>query len=715
VPVDDVPSVPVIPVPLSEIDRTPAPVSTTGETSSIALSDIDTIPDNVSTDLVPVGTGTRAGSQRLIGATGVQGPAGPPGPQGATGSGGGGGIGATGATGVAGLTGATGETGLTGATGAAGTAGSQGQAGATGASGGIGATGATGIFSGNLTANINGQGFDISNVANISATGTITAGNISAPSGIGGNGQILFNENGVIGISSGSFNFNEGTQTLYVKVGSFSGNADGTDALYVGAPGFTFLGSDIMVQATGNVPSYSQVNFQNINPSPLASGDYIITADNGTDTTHFIDLGITSSNWDGNEVNSLGNSVGPNSGYLYVQDGNLAIGTRTGNSNHVWTFTDTGNLLAVGNLVGITPNNSGYLQWVGNSSGDGIGFTTLQLVPDSTLGTEQRIIVDPTGPNHIHLRAGGPQDDSPAQLYLGGENSHFKVDNGLNPNVYASANSYKWTFGSDGNLTLPGDNVATAFSRITSLANSSGDGAGYTTLGLIPDINLTGSDQYLIIDPTAPGHIHIRAGGTQDNSSADLFLGGENSHIKVAAGANSDVVVRSNSNNWTFDSLGVLTLPGEGVLRSIGDSVTLQSINVGSGNANSVYLGSSGGLGFNDQDIGGNWLEIFRSGAEPEIRVPVGRGNLNIQTAEANTAFNWTFDNTGNLTAPGNISSLTTITTPVALANLTAVAGARAFVSDANLTAAGNFGNQISGGASNTVPVWSDGTNWYIG
>jgi len=49
------------------------------------------------------------------------------------------------------------------------------------------------------------------------------------------------------------------------------------------------------------------------------------------------------------------------------------------------------------------------------------------------------------------------------------------------------------------------------------------------------------------------------------------------------------------------------------------------------------------------------------------------------------------------------------------LANLTAIAGSRAFVNDANLVAAGNFGQQVTGGASNTVPVWSDGTNWYIG
>jgi hypothetical protein len=55
------------------------------------------------------------------------------------------------------------------------------------------------------------------------------------------------------------------------------------------------------------------------------------------------------------------------------------------------------------------------------------------------------------------------------------------------------------------------------------------------------------------------------------------------------------------------------------------------------------------------------------------------------------------------------------ITTPTALANLTAVAGGRAFVNDGNLVAVGNFGSQIGTGGSNVVPVWSDGANWYIG
>jgi hypothetical protein len=255
--------------------------------------------------------------------------------------------------------------------------------------------------------------------------------------------------------------------------------------------------------------------------------------------------------------------------------------------------------------------------------------------------------------------ATGPAGIATLPIANGTSNIDIATANGNVTVTTAGTNT--WTFDTTGNLNLPSEGNIVGVTpnnagRLQWLGNSSGDGFGYTTLRLIPDETLTGGDQYLIIDPTAPGHIHIRAGGTQDNSSADLFLGGENSFVKIAAGANSDVFVRSNSNDWRFGTDSVLTLPaGEGVIRTIDDTLSLVSFNTTTGNANSVYLGSGGGLGFNDQEIGGNWLEIFRSGVEPEIRVPVGRGNLNIQTASGNTPYNWTFDNTGNLTLPGSI------------------------------------------------------------
>lgn len=69
----------------------------------------------------------------------------------------------------------------------------------------------------------------------------------------------------------------------------------------------------------------------------------------------------------------------------------------------------------------------------------------------------------------------------------------------------------------------------------------------------------------------------------------------------------------------------------------------------------------------------------------------------------------------GNIGVSDNVATKTIVTDPGPLSNFTAAWGARAFISDGNLAAVGNFGAQVSGGGGNNVPVWSDGTNWYIG
>jgi plastocyanin len=106
-----------------------------------------------------------------------------------------------------------------------------------------------------------------------------------------------------------------------------------------------------------------------------------------------------------------------------------------------------------------------------------------------------------------------------------------------------------------GNISIESTNSAINF-----VSNSSGDGQGYSTIELIPDTNAT-SNQYLIIDPTIPSHIHIRAGGTQDDSGAELFLGGENSYFKVSSGLNPPVAISSNQNVWTFNTDGTVFFP----------------------------------------------------------------------------------------------------------------------------------------------------------
>ena len=116
--------------------------------------------------------------------------------------------------------------------------------------------------------------------------------------------------------------------------------------------------------------SYVQTNFVNLNGGGTA--DHVITANNGTDSTYFLDLGFANPGYQpGLEFNNIGNAVAPLDGYLYVQGGstpgvqggNLIIGTTTANtetrfmasggstSNVIAKMTSTGFKMVNGNQI----------------------------------------------------------------------------------------------------------------------------------------------------------------------------------------------------------------------------------------------------------------------------------------------------------------------------------------------------------------------------
>ena len=80
--------------------------------------------------------------------------------------------------------------------------------------------------------------------------------------------------------------------------------------------------SNVIADFTTSTNSFSQINTRNASNGVNASTDIIATANNGTDTTNFIDLGINNSGYSfvGWTIN------GPLDGYLYTSDTNLSIG-----------------------------------------------------------------------------------------------------------------------------------------------------------------------------------------------------------------------------------------------------------------------------------------------------------------------------------------------------------------------------------------------------
>jgi hypothetical protein len=285
-----------------------------------------------------IGNGSQlTGLQSFVGATGPTGPTGATGVAGTNGATGVAGTnGATGATGVAGTNGATGVAGTNGATGATGVAGTNGATGATGVAGTNGATGltgnigATGTFSGTLTSNVDGGGFNISNVSSVSttgfvsATGNINAGNVVA-SGLSGTLSTAAQTNitllGTLTSLSVTGNV-QGGNVRTVGLVSAAGNVTGGNVI----ASANLIGGNIttvgIISATGNVTG----NYFLGNGSQLT----------GISASSYGDANVTSllSNFGSNSISTTGNitaaninSANADLAEMYVADASYPPGT----------------------------------------------------------------------------------------------------------------------------------------------------------------------------------------------------------------------------------------------------------------------------------------------------------------------------------------------------------------------------------------------------
>ena len=79
---------------------------------------------------------------------------------------------------------------------------------------------------------------------------------------------------------------------------------------------------------TSDADAAVQIGLQNSSSASYASSDYVATADNGNDTSKYLDLGINNSTYDDPDYSA----TGPNDGYLYVDGGDLVLGTATGDT-----------------------------------------------------------------------------------------------------------------------------------------------------------------------------------------------------------------------------------------------------------------------------------------------------------------------------------------------------------------------------------------------
>lgn len=166
---------------------------------------------------------------------------------------------------------------------------------------------------------------------------------------------------------------------------------------------------------TTDTNSYGQINLRNVNSGSNASSDIIVTADNGNDTTNYVDLGINNS---GYNVGTWSVN-GANDAYLYTSNGSLSIGIATNNTAKYISFFAGGTLSTnekariTQSGVGIgTTNPTSDLYVVGNVKITGIttlGITTVSqlystgIVTASSFVPTSGYIKAPDGTNSFYI------------------------------------------------------------------------------------------------------------------------------------------------------------------------------------------------------------------------------------------------------------------------------------------------------------------------
>jgi hypothetical protein len=252
------------------------------------------------------------------------------------------------------------------------------------------------------------------------------------------------------------------------------------------------------------------------------------------------------------------------------------------------------------------------------------------------------------------------------------------------------------------------------------------DSLGIWSLGGAP-----GSESFQAY-PIASSVNYLQAqGGTTGNPPA-LYAQGSDTNVGISYASKG-----SGTQTFLVGGYTAFRIDGGGAsnqnflqIYSGGSAYTL---NFGGNDTNVNVSYASKGTGFHNFLIGGatqflvsnmtsavNYVLVYGgvTGSPATVAAQGSDTNVDLRLLPQGTGAVTTaaaFSATGNITSGNKITGNTLVTTPVPLANLTAIAGARAFVNNSNLAAAGNFGNQIAGTGSNTVPVWSNGTNWFIG
>ena len=595
----------------------------------------------------------------------------------------------------------------------------------------------TGIQAGNIVggysnANVyqfleSGNSVSISITGNISTTGNILAGNISVSGNIIGNvsfdqsisasgnvlagnivstGNIIQSGTGNINGYNGYFSNNLtviGTLTSTSNIigglsGVFYGNSvTGNMALYAGIPQFTPLGSNVVAQFSGNVNSYSQINFQNISDGTNATTEIIITADNGNDLAHFGDFGIAGSNY-ANAIpdNDLGTAVAPNDVYLYAQGnadgggGNLVLGSNEKNGvvRIIADGSNTANVVATFANGGV--NVTGIVSASGNITGNyiiGNGSQLTGINYSNIVGAYSNANVANYLPTYSgNLTAGNTSVSGNAisgNILTAGQISAAGNITGNNFLMYGSGNILG-NLNVQGNITFIDSNVIVTNDLYIDLANNQSTYANVNGAGL--NVGNTGSAPlvrwtYNTAANAWTTNVGISATGNITANTGSFFIG--NGSQLTGITANSIVGSYSNANVIALGESGWAgnIIPAGNGVYDLGSEtntwrtlyLSANTLNIGGGNLSvsngnllfngnvvTVQQGTTGNIVANNISLAGNAVASYFVGDGSYLtninagNITGGYGNANVyQFLQSGNSVS--ISTTGNISTAGNI------------------------------------------------------------
>jgi len=421
----------------------------------------------------------------------------------------------------------------------------------------------------------------------------------------------------------------------------------------------------------GSINNYLQLNIQNLSAGTSASSDVVATADNGNETSNYVDMGINSS------TNTSGVMGAANDAYLYNLGQNFLLGTGTAAKSLVF-------------MTGGTTQSTNERMRIDGSGNVGIGTNA------------------PTA--NLHVSNSGSATNNIAQFLtpnLATTNAtYLKLGKSLSNGDQADI-VYNWTGANNAANYLGFSFYGKAI--FMALTNAGNLGVGTTTF------NATNPEK-LVVDAGVTSSVNAIVGKGNINNYLQLNI--QNSSTGTAA--SSDVVATADNGSETTNYID-MGINGSGNTSTV------------FGNADDAYLYNVGQNLLLGTSTAGKSL-VFMTGGSTQstnerMRID-GTGNVGIGTTSATSLLDVngsvsaaiTTTNANITLGSTNYTVILTSSTPTVTLPAAAAANTRRIYIIVNQTNAArsisnykDFTNNTAStiAANSSITIQSDGSNWY--